>query len=139
MKTKLFSLFILVALFAFAKPTSAQGFQSQMITCNVYSDGSALAYDHYAIYARVVTINGHEGNDVILMNNIPNEFFPLSTTVSGYVDVYVEAPLSPGYYRIEMALVAFNSLNQPVAVISTGASAWCDPEDLNSGSIFITI
>ncbi|PKP17668.1 MAG: hypothetical protein CVU06_12915 [Bacteroidetes bacterium HGW-Bacteroidetes-22] len=137
MKTKLFSLFILVALFAFAKPTSAQGFQSQWITCDVYSKGSAIEYDHYAIYARVVTIDGHEGAEVKLLDNIPNGFFPTTANISGFVNVWVPELIQTGYYRIGVAVVAYNSQNIAVAVIATGASAWCDSADLSSGDLLV--
>lgn len=137
MKTKLFSLFILVALFAFAKPTSAQGFQNQTIAFDLYSAGSAIEYDHYGVYARVITIDGIIGEEKLIAS-YPINTFPATIPVVGLnVQVWVPIPIQTGYYRIGVAVVGMNSSDVPQAVVSTGASQWCNAEDLNSGDLLI--
>lgn len=134
MKTKLFSLFILVALFAFAKPTSAQGFQDQTIVFTVYSPGLDLVVNHYDIYARVVTLDGILGayakvDDFVLPGVFPGEY-----TVYAVLPVWVPEIMQMGYYRVGVAVQGMSGANTPVGTAQTGASPWCNSSDLYNPS-----
>ena len=137
MKSKIFSMFILVGLLAFAKPISAQYFQDQFVSFDVYYAGSEIVYDHYGVYARVITSDGHIGQESLIAI-LPFDAFPNSQTITGYLQVWVPELLQTDYYRIGVAIVGMDINNNPVAVLATGASEWCDSGELNSSLLIKT-
>ena len=54
---------VLIGLLSFSKPMEAQSFQPVLVDCTVnYSGTPAIDYNHYELYARVVTADGYVGD-----------------------------------------------------------------------------
>jgi len=63
MKSLISVMVVLIGLLSFSKPMEAQSFQPVLVDCTVnYSGTPAIDYNHYELYARVVTADGYVGD-----------------------------------------------------------------------------
>ena len=131
MKTLMSVIVVLIGLLSFSKPMEAQSFQYQWVTFDLYNNGSAIDYNSYEVHARVVTYDGHIGDQKIVAT-LSNSQLPGPISITYFLPVWVPAPIHNNYYRIGVAIVGIdaNNVQHP---LETGASEWCNSSDLSGG------
>ncbi len=131
MKSLISVIVVLIGLLSFSKPMEAQSFQNQLVTFDLYYNGSTIDYDSYEVYARVVTYDGHNGDTAFVATILPSQL-PGSVYISNSLPVWVPAPIHNNYYRIGVAIVGIDANGDPHE-LKKGASEWCNSSDLSGG------
>ncbi len=136
MKSLISVMVVLIGLLSFSKPMEAQSFQPVLVDCTVnYSGTPAIDYNHYELYARVVTADGYVGDSVMVVDNMPVTSLSLPISFVQNLPVWIPSLYHKDYYRVGVALVGVANLTNEKTVIRKRASEWCDISELSSGLI----